>query len=242
MRGDVHAQLDSWSCLRDDILVSKDVSALKKVEAALKQLKSEVRSLCCVVANRVLAKCSCGARVRVRACSLVSSRPIRDLMAALTVMLNRNRDGPLKLKRATCVHMGVIFDYTSTVHAPVDWCAHAHAFDFEVDVESDTTRLQRQRHELIKPTRRLFLPDKWSAIRLAKPQDFYKTVAASDLGMLVSVFDGSTPYNLGRTMTAKRGLSAWAPMDACYFVYKTKEQASTWVGEEPGFKLGALIR
>ena len=51
-----------------------------------------------------------------------------------------------------------------------------------------------------------------------------QTVAASDLGMLVSVFDGSTPYNLGRTMTAKRGLSAWAPMDACYFVYKTKEQ------------------
>mmetsp|Transcript_31675 Transcript_31675/g.69228 ORF Transcript_31675/g.69228 Transcript_31675/m.69228 type:complete len:208 (+) Transcript_31675:181-804(+) len=133
MRGGTHDTSDSWSRLKEDIVVSKDVNALKKVEAALRQLKSEV--------------------------------------------------------------------------------------------ENDTTRLQQQRHELIKPTRRLFLPDKWTAIRLSKPQDFYKTVAASDLGMLVSVFDGNTQYNLGRTLTAKRGLSAWAPMDACYFVYKTKEQA-----------------
>ena len=52
MRGVMHEPSDSWSRLKEDILVSNDVNALKKVKVALKQLKGEVRSAAGVESSR----------------------------------------------------------------------------------------------------------------------------------------------------------------------------------------------
>mmetsp|Transcript_16565 Transcript_16565/g.31948 ORF Transcript_16565/g.31948 Transcript_16565/m.31948 type:complete len:205 (-) Transcript_16565:513-1127(-) len=93
------------------------------------------------------------------------------------------------------------------------------------EVREDTAELQQKRYDLIIPTQRLFLPKKWTAITLEQPMDFYKVVAADHRNKLVSVFDGETRYNLGHQMSAKRGVASWAPLESCYFVYTSKEQA-----------------
>ena len=51
-----------------------------------------------------------------------------------------------------------------------------------------------------------------------------QVVAADAFDRLVSVFDGATEYHMGKAHLAKRGASQWAPMETCYFVYRTKEQ------------------
>jgi hypothetical protein len=56
-----------------------------------------------------------------------------------------------------------------------------------------------------------------------------QVVAADAFDRLVSVFDGATEYHMGKAHLAKRGASQWAPMETCYFVYRTKEQVRSAV-------------
>jgi hypothetical protein len=93
-----------------------------------------------------------------------------------------------------------------------------------LQVRRDTLKMQAKRYELIQPMHRLYLPTAWTPIHLDEPNEFYKVVAADAFDRLVSVYDGTTEYHMGRTHRAKRGTSQWAPMETCYFVYRTKEQ------------------
>lgn len=54
----------------------------------------------------------------------------------------------------------------------------------------------------------------------------YLQVVAAVQGRLLSIYDGTTEYNLGQTLHARRGGAAWAPLDACYFAYPSMQQVS----------------
>ena len=68
------------------------------------------------------------------------------------------------------------------------------------------------------------IPEDWAMGCLAKPHTMYKVVTnAGD--KLVSIYDGKTEYWLGDKKYAKRGAASWPPIDACYFVFPTRELA-----------------
>ena len=52
-------------------------------------------------------------------------------------------------------------------------------------------------------------------------------VVAAVANKLVSVFDGTTQYHLGRWSLAKRGGSGWPPLDACFFGFESAVAAAT---------------
>ncbi|KAK9830392.1 hypothetical protein WJX72_011505 [[Myrmecia] bisecta] len=89
-------------------------------------------------------------------------------------------------------------------------------------VQRDVSGYTQARHLALVPN--LLLPECWAPTHLDTPQTFYKVVAAIH-GKLVSVFDGVTEYELARTLHAKRGGAAWAPLDACYFGFQTPQEA-----------------
>lgn len=84
-------------------------------------------------------------------------------------------------------------------------------------------RLSNSRKCLLVPE--VLVPLGWQTAILHQPTFMYKVVAAVQ-GRLLSIYDGTTEYNLGQTLHARRGGAAWAPLDACYFAYPSMQQAS----------------
>lgn len=41
---------------------------------------------------------------------------------------------------------------------------------------------------------------------------------------LLSVFDGTTQYQIGKKLYAKQGAGSWAPLGACLYAYRTPQQ------------------
>ena len=68
------------------------------------------------------------------------------------------------------------------------------------------------------------IPRNFVTIQLHEPRTFYKVVAAVGT-KLVSIFDGTTEYHLGRIRLAPRGACGYAPLDCCSFVWPTPQQA-----------------
>lgn len=90
-------------------------------------------------------------------------------------------------------------------------------------VRDESAELVKKRVQHLKPC---ILPPGYRAICCSTQKEFYKVVAAvSNPARLVSVFDGHTEYNLGKTLLAKRGSSGWAPLDCCFFVYEDPQAA-----------------
>lgn len=56
-------------------------------------------------------------------------------------------------------------------------------------------------------------------------QIFFKVVAATKDGRLVSVFDGTTKYELNKWTLAKHGAASWPPVYGCYYAFNTPEEA-----------------
>jgi hypothetical protein len=52
-----------------------------------------------------------------------------------------------------------------------------------------------------------------------------QVVAASN-GALLSVFDGTTEYRLGKWTLAKHGAASWPPLEACFYAYITPSEVS----------------
>ena len=69
------------------------------------------------------------------------------------------------------------------------------------------------------------LPKDWQPDIIPRQVVMYKLVAAVGT-KLVSVYDSSTEYWLGRKTVSKRGAFGWPPLDSCFFVYKTPMEAS----------------
>lgn len=67
-------------------------------------------------------------------------------------------------------------------------------------------------------------PSLWKSVVLQKPLTLYKVVAASD-GALLSVFDGTTEYRLGKWTLAKHGAASWPPLQACFYAYISPSEA-----------------
>eukprot|EP00899_Mesostigma_viride_P014882 jgi/Mesvir1/23395/Mv21090-RA.1 len=78
--------------------------------------------------------------------------------------------------------------------------------------------------EIILIKRSLYIPPSWSACYVRHPIECYKAVALVGTRMM-SVYDGKTEYNLGETVRAARGGGGWAPIECCFFVHQTRQQA-----------------
>lgn len=95
--------------------------------------------------------------------------------------------------------------------------------------EKAVERTVESRWELVRPEPRILycLPEGWQASTLSAPSFYYKVVAVVGERML-SVFDGLTEYELGRTLSSRRGVGrplGWPPLDCCFYAYSTPEQA-----------------
>ena len=83
-------------------------------------------------------------------------------------------------------------------------------------------RMEEEHVVLLRP--QAHVPRNFEPIWLAEPRTFYKVVAAVG-NKLVSVFDGTTEYHLGRVRLAPRGACGYAPLGCCSFVHTTPQQA-----------------
>ncbi|EFJ52289.1 hypothetical protein VOLCADRAFT_86562 [Volvox carteri f. nagariensis] len=52
-------------------------------------------------------------------------------------------------------------------------------------------------------------------------------VVASVGGELISVYDGTTRYTVGRWTLGKCGANGWPPLSSCYYAYKAVDKALT---------------
>eukprot|EP00873_Tetraselmis_striata_P002830 jgi/Tetstr1/423094/TSEL_013864.t1 len=101
-------------------------------------------------------------------------------------------------------------------------------------------RTVEARWQLVRPEPRLLycLPEGWKASTLPAPSLFYKaraprlptsTQVVAVVGTrMLSVFDGMTEYELGRRLSARRGVGlplGWPPLECCFYAYTTPEQA-----------------
>ncbi|GIL72166.1 hypothetical protein Vretimale_465 [Volvox reticuliferus] len=66
--------------------------------------------------------------------------------------------------------------------------------------------------------------DGWHPIDIHEPATFYK-IAASVRGEMVSVYDGTTRYTIGRWTLGKYGAHGWPPLSSCFYAYQTVEKA-----------------
>ncbi|QDZ23327.1 hypothetical protein HOP50_10g58650 [Chloropicon primus] len=91
------------------------------------------------------------------------------------------------------------------------------------ELEEEILLIQSSRLWSSCPSTRL--PKDWTPDIIPRKAVMYKLVAA--LGTkLVSVYDSSTEYWLGKKTVSKRGAFGWPPLDSCFFVYKTPMEAS----------------
>eukprot|EP00891_Asterochloris_glomerata_P004703 jgi/Astpho2/4703/fgenesh1_pg.00067_%23_186_t len=89
-------------------------------------------------------------------------------------------------------------------------------------VQLDLFSLKSSRLALCYPD--LLLPQQWHPEVLQDTLHFYKVVAVQ-FRKLLSVFDGTTQYQIGKKLYAKQGAGSWAPLGACLYAYRTPQQA-----------------
>lgn len=90
-------------------------------------------------------------------------------------------------------------------------------------VQNDIKKTRTTLLELYEPD--IFLAKCWSPVELTSPVILYKVVAAKQ-GKLLSIFDGSTEYDLGKWKRSATGAASWPPVMDCFFCYSTPQEAA----------------
>ena len=80
------------------------------------------------------------------------------------------------------------------------------------------------------------IPNNWRCTHFPERTIMYKVVACVN-DTFVSVYDGNTVYELGKTYKSQRGAAGWPPLDQCFFAYREPVGAL-----QAGFPKGSVAK